>query len=779
MRSGRLSRALALLVTAPAALWLGCGGGGGDITNPPVGTLEVTTTTSGPEPDADGYAVSVDGVAAAAIGSNATVRTEGLVVGPHTVELTGVAANCTVAGGSALTVTVEAGSVAVARFEVTCGPRTGTIAVTTTSTGAPADPDGYSLLLDGAAAGPIAGDATVTLGAVAPGEHTVGLAGVAPNCIVDGDNPRAVTVTASAAASVTIAVSCTPPTPPPAPGSISVTTHTVGPDPDLDGYAVSLDGGDGVPIGLEGTLPLPDLAPGPHSVGLTGISANCRLDGDNPLTVTVAPGTVASVVFSITCEALPPATGTVEITTATTGPNPDPDGYTVALDGGDPQAIGVNDKVSIASLTAGTHAIRLGGAAANCAIAGSNPRNVTVTAGGTTQVAFTVTCATATGAIRVTTATTGSPGDPDGYTAAVDGGTSRVVTDGAGVTFEGLEPSAHSVLLGGLAANCQAEGENPRTVTVAAGETVDAAFAVTCTATTGSLAITITGLPAGTDAAVTVTGPNGFSLQIPATRTLADLIPGEYTVAAAEVTSGATRYTTSPASRALTVSAAATATVTVTYGPAAGPSLNLRVDGWQLTQSVQSPAGDVPLVGDRDGFLRVFVVANEPNTAAPDVRVRIFQNGTLARTLTIRAPGPSTPIGRNEADLGSSWNVKISRDLLGPGLAVLADVDPANAIPEQNESDNSSPASGTPAAQTVRGVPNLGVRFVPVNQRGGGQTGSVSDATRNQYLSLTRRIFPVARADGDVHAVYTTATSDPLQPDDANGAWVTILSEID
>ncbi|MEO6058172.1 MAG: hypothetical protein ABIQ49_15215, partial [Gemmatimonadales bacterium] len=331
MRSVSLSRAFALLVTAPAALWLGCSGGGGDITGPPVGALEVTTTTSGPEPDADGYAISVDGAAAAAIGSNATVRTEGLAVGPHTVELTGVAANCTVAGGSGLTVTVEAASIAVARFEVTCGPTTGTIAVTTLSTGAPADPDGYLLLLDGAAAGPIAGNATVTLGAVAPGEHTVGLGGIAPNCIVDGDNLRAVTVTASAAASVTIAVSCTPPTPPPAPGSISVTTRTAGPDPDLDGYAVSLDGGDGVPIGLEGTLPLPDLAPGAHSVGLTGISANCRLEGDNPLTVTVAPGTVASVVFSVTCDALPPSTGAVEVTTATTGPNPDPDGYTVAI----------------------------------------------------------------------------------------------------------------------------------------------------------------------------------------------------------------------------------------------------------------------------------------------------------------------------------------------------------------------------------------------------------------------------------------------------------------
>ena len=44
---------------------------------------------------------------------------------------------------------------------------------------------------------------------------------------------------------------------------------------------------------------------------------------------------------------------------------------------------------------------------------------------------------------------------------------------------------------------------------------------------------------------------------------------------------------------------------------------NLRIDGLYLTQSVQTYTGAVPLVKDRDGYLRVFVTATQSNLAAP------------------------------------------------------------------------------------------------------------------------------------------------------------------
>ncbi|MFL5496498.1 MAG: hypothetical protein ACJ8DC_19085, partial [Gemmatimonadales bacterium] len=196
MRVRRGLRALGFLAIAPTALSLGCGGGADVAVGPELGTLEITTATSGPEPDADGYTVSLDGAPPEAIGTNATARHAGLAVGSHSVALSGLALNCATAGGATLTVSVTANSVAPAAFAIACAPTTGTIQVTIASTGAPADPDGYQLLLDGAGNQTVAGSATLTLPTIATGAHTVGLNGVAADCQVQGDNPLSVTVVA-------------------------------------------------------------------------------------------------------------------------------------------------------------------------------------------------------------------------------------------------------------------------------------------------------------------------------------------------------------------------------------------------------------------------------------------------------------------------------------------------------------------------------------------------------------------------------------------------------
>ena len=173
------------------------------------------------------------------IGANTSRVVEGLSVGAHSVDLSGVAANCALSGGARLDVQITASAVTAASFGVTCAPTTGAIAITTTTTGSPIDPDGYDVALDGGATQPIGTAATVTLPGVAAGTHAITLGGLAANCAVAGDNPRSVDVGAGATAAVTIAVTCAPPTPPPAPGGIGVTTQTSGPDQDADGYAVT------------------------------------------------------------------------------------------------------------------------------------------------------------------------------------------------------------------------------------------------------------------------------------------------------------------------------------------------------------------------------------------------------------------------------------------------------------------------------------------------------------------------------------------------------------
>src|SRR4051812_36532299 len=86
----------------------------------------------------------------------------------------------------------------------------------------------------------------------------------------------------------------------------------------------------------------------------------------------------------------PPAPGTLEITTSTSGPEPDADGYSVQIDTGSMQPIGVEATITSAQVTPGPHTVQLGEIADNCSVAGDNPRTITVTAGETTTVGFTV-----------------------------------------------------------------------------------------------------------------------------------------------------------------------------------------------------------------------------------------------------------------------------------------------------------------------------------------------------------------------------------------------------
>ncbi|HEV8264892.1 MAG TPA: hypothetical protein VGQ06_08060 [Gemmatimonadales bacterium] len=88
-------------------------------------------------------------------------------------------------------------------------------------------------------------------------------------------------------------------------------------------------------------------------------------------------------------------------------------------------------------------------------------------------------------------------------------------------------------------------------------------------ATTGALAITINGLPAGASGDVAVTGPNGYTHHSTATETLTTLSPGRYTISASAVTRSTVGYAPTPTSQMATVMAGGTASATVAYAAVA------------------------------------------------------------------------------------------------------------------------------------------------------------------------------------------------------------------
>src|SRR5207249_2080487 len=98
-----------------------------------------------------------------------------------------------------------------------------------------------------------------------------------------------------------------------------------------------------------------------------------------------------------------------------------------------------------------------------------------------------------TGNIAVKAATTGSSLDANGYTVTLDGGPSRTIGINASVTFTGLTPGSHTVVLSGAASNCTVSGGTSRTVSVTAGSTASTSYSISCAPTgptTGSLSVT-------------------------------------------------------------------------------------------------------------------------------------------------------------------------------------------------------------------------------------------------------------------------------------------------
>ena len=762
-----------LILWAAPLVVLACGGEGGtDVVLP---ALRITTATSGVELDPDGYTVAIDGQAPQPIGANATLITEDLPAGQHTVELSGIADNCTVGGENPQPVSVVAGSTATVAFVITCSPLAGLVQIVTTTTGSDIDPDGFALLFDGTDRGPIGANATSSVTDATPGTHTIGLTGIAANCQISGENPRAIEVGAGGTAQVAFALACTAVGA--TTGSIQVATTTTGAGTDPDGFALLFDGADQGPIGLNATSSVAGLPAGSHTIGLTGVAGNCQVAGDNPRAVTVPAGGTAQVAFAITCSVPGPETGTVRVVTVTTGAGTDPDGFSLLLDGTAHGPIGLNATSSLAGLTAGSHTIGLTGIAANCQVSGENPRSATVPAGGTIEVTFAVACTAigpTTGTLVIATVTTGSALDADGYLLSVDGGPNQPIGTNATARLTNVSAAQHTVRLLGLATNCSVTGDNPLGVAVQAGETARVSFAVTCAATVGGLRVTVEGLPGGVAAAVTVAGPNDFSQQVTATRTLSDLVPGSYAVSAEQVEGGGNTYTSSVSRPTVPVVAGATATVTVSYtAVVVAPTLNLRIDGLYLTQSTQTYTSSVPLVADRAGYLRVFVVANEANTARPTVRVRLSSGGST-ETLNLPAPGGQTPLQVQEGTLGSSWNIPIPASLIRPGLTVVAELDPGNDIKESNESDNRFPASNSKAL-VVQSVPAAGIRFVSV-QQGTSAPGNVSNT--NQLMTHARRLHPLNDVGVDVRSAVFTASA-PLLAGAAGEGWGQLVSDLD
>src|SRR2546421_3101562 len=276
-------------------------------------------------------------------------------------------------------------------------PWGGTIVAANTTRGSDLDPDGYQVWVDDAWSQAPPDNGLSYFYGLSQGDHKVSLIMVAANCLVtstlnslDGDNPRNVTIGADGTATTNFDVGCA------SVGSLVVGTNTTGVDLDPDGYTVSVDGTN-ESAATNGSVTFTGLATGTHSVALSGAAQNCT-SGANPQSGSVTAGGMTSVTFSLSCAPIGAGSGSLTVTTSTTGSNLsstganlDAAGYTVTIDGTTSQAIATNGSVTFTA-PAGANPVALSGAAPNCTVGGANPQTVPVAAGGAATTTFAVTC---------------------------------------------------------------------------------------------------------------------------------------------------------------------------------------------------------------------------------------------------------------------------------------------------------------------------------------------------------------------------------------------------
>ncbi|MBA4155851.1 MAG: hypothetical protein H0X65_00035 [Gemmatimonadetes bacterium] len=221
------------------------------------------------------------------------------------------------------------------------------------------------------------------------------------------------------------------------------------------------------------------------------------------------------------------STGTLEVSTATTGSNL-PSGYTLKVSGQPDRQIGVNATQSFNNLPTGSYSVELSGMRSHCTVSGENPRSIN-NGPGKTRTSFSVSCAAETGTLQVSTATTGS-NLPSGYTLKVSGQPDRQIGANATESFNSLPNGSYTVELSGVPAHCTVSGENPRSLNNGPGTTTS--FSISCAAETGTLEVSTTttgsNLPSGYT--LKVSGQPDRQIGASATQSYSDLPTGSYSV---------------------------------------------------------------------------------------------------------------------------------------------------------------------------------------------------------------------------------------------------------
>ncbi len=374
--------------------------------------------------------------------------------------------------------------------------------------------------------------------------------------------------------------------------------------------------------------------------------------------------------------------------------------------------------------------------------------NMTITANFTVQT-FTVNFAAGTGG-------------------SLTGTTSQLINYGASCTAVTAVPVAGYTFNNWTGSGFTTSVSNPLTVSnVTASQTITANFIAPTPTITSFLPVTGA---VGTSVVIIGTGLLGATTVSFSGTNAVTFVVNSVTQITATVPVGATSGTISVTTSGGTGASAGAFTVNTS-------TLDLTVPTVYISQATQTQLFDVPLVKGRNGYLRVFVIANQANTATPQVRVRIYDaSSVLVQTYTINAPGAAVPLSVNESAFANSWNQAIPNTYIQPNYKLLVDVDPTNAILESNHGNNSWPVSGTPQTLDVRDLQPFHLTFVPVTTTDG--TGNVTAGNMASFTVTAQKLHPIPSMDLALRGSALNSSTRTLQFDNANNDWQNVLDDL-
>lgn len=179
-------------------------------------------------------------------------------------------------------------------------------------------------------------------------------------------------------------------------------------------------------------------------------------------------------------------------------------------------------------------------------------------------------------------------------------------------------------------------------------------------------------------------------------------------------------------------------------GPAFG---DLEISGIEVTQAIQDPQNNVPLVEGRNTLLRLYARALDVEKPVANVKINIAASiSSQALSGSPSAFTTTIPLTYDPSDLQTTLNIVLPPEWTHGTVDLTVRVDPGNEIGEKDETNN------TISHRLVfHPVPPLEIKIVPVRYENPNDGRVYPAPTTDTISDWIRRAYPVAEVDISFH----------------------------